>query len=64
MGPAFVHPPSRWRNRVAARTRRRSVPAAPAGPGKLEKALEAIEPDDMTPREALEALYRLKGIAG
>jgi DNA mismatch repair protein MutS len=40
------------------------APAAPAGPGKLEKALEAIEPDDMTPREALEALYRLKGIAG
>ena len=33
------------------------------GPSKVEAALEAIEPDDMTPREALEALYRLKGMA-
>jgi DNA mismatch repair protein MutS len=32
------------------------------GPSKVEKALEEIEPDDMTPREALEALYRLKGL--
>jgi DNA mismatch repair protein MutS len=30
----------------------------------LGAALGAINPDEMTPREALEALYRLKGMAG
>jgi len=33
-----------------------------AGPSALDKAVEAIDPDDMTPREALESLYRLKGL--
>ena len=27
------------------------------------EALAAIEPDDLTPKQALEALYRLKGLA-
>lgn len=35
-------------------------PVEPAGPSPLEEALDAIDPDAMTPREALEALYRLK----
>ena len=35
--------------------------AAPAGPSPLEVLLRDIEPDDLTPREALDALYRLKG---
>jgi len=30
----------------------------------LAEAVQAISPDEMSPREALEALYRLKGIAG
>jgi DNA mismatch repair protein MutS len=30
---------------------------------KLGEALGAINPDEMTPKEALEALYRLKGLA-
>nr|WP_165215897.1 DNA mismatch repair protein MutS [Allorhizobium pseudoryzae] len=30
------------------------------GPSKVEEALKAINPDDMTPREALDALYALK----
>ncbi|WP_407048982.1 DNA mismatch repair protein MutS [Methyloraptor flagellatus] len=41
------------------------VPAAPpAAPGSTEviAALDAIAPDDLSPREALEALYRLKGV--
>ena len=40
-------------------------PVAPvfAGPSKAEKALAELEPDDLTPREALEALYRLKGLS-
>ena len=34
--------------------------AAPAGPTPLEAALAAVEPDRLSPREALDALYRLK----
>jgi len=30
---------------------------------KLREALEATHPDDLSPKEALEALYRLKGLA-
>ena len=29
---------------------------------RLAEALAALNPDEMTPREALEALYRLKGV--
>ena len=35
----------------------------PAKNDALGEALGTINPDDMTPREALEALYRLKGLA-
>lgn len=34
--------------------------AAPAAPSAVEEALARIEPDTLTPREALDALYRLK----
>jgi len=37
--------------------------AKPAKGDALGDALGAINPDEMTPREALEALYRLKGLA-
>jgi DNA mismatch repair protein MutS len=33
---------------------------APAGPDPLRAALDAIDPDELTPREALDARYRLK----
>jgi len=33
-----------------------------AGPGEIERALDDAQPDAMTPREALELLYRLKGL--
>jgi DNA mismatch repair protein MutS len=47
-----------------AAPQRRPPPAAPEGaPDGLREALSAIDPDEMTPREALEALYRLKGMA-
>jgi DNA mismatch repair protein MutS len=41
-----------------------AMPATPAGPvpSELEDTLRAIEPDTLTPREALEALYRLKAL--
>ena len=38
---------------------RREAPA-PAKTDALGEALAAINPDELTPREALEALYRLK----
>src|SRR5579859_1922270 len=39
-------------------------PPAPAqrGPSEVELAVAAINPDEMTPREALDALYRLKNL--
>ena len=37
-------------------------PAPPLRPSAVEDALQAIDPDEMSPREALEALYRLKGL--
>ncbi|WP_037468941.1 DNA mismatch repair protein MutS [Sinorhizobium fredii] len=39
---------------------RREEVARASGPSKVEEALRAINPDDMTPREALDALYTLK----
>lgn len=37
-------------------------PAAEAPDDGLRRALDAIDPDALTPREALEALYRLKTV--
>ena len=36
---------------------------APPAPSAVQHALEAIDPDTLSPREALEALYRLKQLA-
>lgn len=42
---------------------RRQAAVVPEGePDGLREALSGIDPDEMTPREALEALYRLKGL--
>jgi len=38
------------------------APAAPAHASPVEEALEAVDPDKLSPREALEALYRLKSL--
>jgi DNA mismatch repair protein MutS len=37
-------------------------PPAPLLSSVVEDALKGIEPDELSPREALEALYRLKGL--
>ena len=37
-------------------------PAGVAEPSMAERALKDIDPDDLSPREALEELYRLKGL--
>ena len=39
-------------------------PAPAAGPSAAEAALADINPDELSPREALEALYRLKQLLG
>jgi DNA mismatch repair protein MutS len=38
------------------------APEAEPAPDRLREALAAIDPDALTPREALEALYRLRGM--
>jgi DNA mismatch repair protein MutS len=38
----------------------RAPAPAPRGPSEVEQAVAALNPDEMTPREALDALYRLK----
>ena len=38
------------------------APALVGGPSEAELALRDFNPDDLTPREALDALYRLKGL--
>jgi DNA mismatch repair protein MutS len=47
-----------------AATRPKSFIAARPEPSEVEKALSDINPDDLTPKAALEAIYRLKAIAG
>jgi len=37
-------------------------PEAKYGPSKVEEALQALDIDGMSPREAMDALYRLKGL--
>ena len=45
-----------------AAARPKSRGAGPSGPSAVESALDAIHPDELTPKAALEALYRLKGL--
>ena len=40
------------------------APAPETARSALDEALQAIEPDTLTPREALDALYRLKKLQG
>jgi DNA mismatch repair protein MutS len=39
-------------------------PAAKFGPSPVDEAIRAMDPDGMSPREAMDALYRLKGLLG
>jgi DNA mismatch repair protein MutS len=39
-----------------------AAPAAPPAADPLREALAAVDPDALTPKQALEALYRLKGL--
>ena len=51
---------ARPRRRPAALRRRPSRRDPPPEVDRLREALDAIDPDEMTPKQALEALYRLK----
>ena len=48
--------------RPAAVRRRTRPPPPSAEPGPVERQLSALDLDGMSPREAMEALYRLKGL--
>ena len=37
-------------------------PAAPAEPSEIERKLARVNPDDLTPRGALDLLYELRGL--
>jgi DNA mismatch repair protein MutS len=39
-------------------------PPPPPLKSAVDEAIAALDPDALSPREALEALYRLKGLAG
>ena len=45
-----------------AAVRRPATPLGPAAPPAVEQALRQLNPDELTPREALEALYRLRSM--
>jgi DNA mismatch repair protein MutS len=47
----------------SAPARRAAQHGATAAPDTLRETLAAIDPDELSPREALEALYRLKKAA-
>ena len=47
---------------VALRRKEPEAVAAPAGPSAVEQALAALNPDDLTPKAALEELYRLRSL--
>ena len=47
----------------AAAEARAPAPSLPEGPSPLEAALEALNPDDLSPRAALDTIYRLKSLA-
>src|SRR5215471_780625 len=48
----------------AVPSRAAAEPAPPSEAEKLVEAVKALHPDEMSPREALDALYRLKSLTG
>lgn len=46
----------------AALSRPARTEAVPAAPDRVGEALDGLDPDALSPREALDALYRLKGL--
>jgi len=48
----------------AVPSRAAAEPAPPSEAEKLVEAVKALHPDEMSPREALDALYRLKAQIG
>jgi DNA mismatch repair protein MutS len=44
---------------AAARPKASPPPALPPEPSPLEQALQEVKPDDLSPRDALDLVYRL-----
>ncbi|GAB4150103.1 MAG: DNA mismatch repair protein MutS [Sphingomonadales bacterium] len=61
-GKAALHPPGHRGDDLPLFAPLPPPPLA-ATPDPLQQALKALKPDDLSPRQALEALYRLKGLA-
>ena len=61
-GEAEAHSPARLDD-LPLFAAARPEPVRVVEPSAAEKALKALDPDAMSPREALEALYRLKDLA-
>jgi hypothetical protein len=62
-GYRFAHPGSVHGREIVSvpdSTRAAAEPAPPSAAEKLIEAVKALHPDEMSPREALEALYALK----
>jgi DNA mismatch repair protein MutS len=47
---------------AVAASRARPGPTAAAGPSPIEAALRDVHADELSPKEALELIYRLKGV--
>ena len=54
--------PARPRRPAAVRRRGRAAAPAFTGPSEVEEALADLDLDGMSPREAMDALYRLRGM--
>ena len=49
------------RSSVMCRSKKQA-PRKSSGPSGAEQALQALNPDELTPKQALEALYELKAL--
>ncbi len=58
--PLFAAAPTQ--TQAQAQAQAQAPAAAPPGPDALREALASIDPDRLTPRDALEAVYRLKAM--
>ena len=70
-GQATSEPPGRGRGRASAPTPQAQLPLEPPAPPppdprllELEAALKAVNADDLTPRAALDLVYKLRALLG
>ena len=49
---------------MAEKTQPGTAGAEPAGPSAVERRLAEVNPDELSPKEALELVYELRGMSG